>query len=414
MIEELLKKVKAASEQLSLIEPKRFDKFLTDLAGSIENNTDFILNANEKDLALMDKANPLYDRLKLTSQRLLDIAGQMRKLAELPSPLHKVLSHEIRPNGLDVSRISVPFGVIGIIYEARPNVTFDVSALCLKAGSACVLKGSASADNSNKAIVTIIHSVLKENDMPEDAVVLLPANHEVVSELLHARKYVDLLIPRGGRKLIDFVRDNATVNVIETGAGTCHVFFDKYGDVNKGARIINNAKTRRVSVCNALDCLLIDETRLSDLPSLCIAMAEKHVVLYADAKAYSALSGKYPDDLLRHSTADCYGHEFLDYAMAVVTVADVASAVEYIRKYGSGHSDSIVTENAQNGNFFLSAVDAACVYLNAPTSFSDGGELGLGAEIGISTQKLHARGPMGLDEITTYKWVIKGNGQVRP
>ena len=307
MIAELLEKAKNASEQLKMLSPDVINKILLDIADLCDSNQSFLLKENEKDLALMDKKNPLYDRLKLTNKRLDDISSQIRKLVELPSPLNRVLSREVRPNGLDISKISVPFGVIGIIYEARPNVTFDVSAICLKSGNVCVLKGSHNADNSNQAIVSLIHEALEKNGVLANAVTLLPSSHEVTAELLKAEKYVDLIIPRGGRGLIDYVRHNATVNVIETGAGTCHIYMDKYGDKNKAAAIIYNAKTRRVSVCNALDCLLIDESRLRDLADLCKPMEDKDVVIYADEQAYHALKGKYNDSLLHHAASDSYG-----------------------------------------------------------------------------------------------------------
>lgn len=391
----------------------RINKVLLDIADLCDSNHGVLLAENKRDLSLMEHDNPLFDRLKLTDERLEGISSQIRNLVKLPSPLNRVLSHEVRPNGLDISRISVPFGVIGIIYEARPNVTFDVSAICLKSGNVCVLKGSHNAYYSNRAIVALVHEALARNGVSPDAVTLLPASHEATTEMLKAEKYIDLIIPRGGRGLIDFVRHNATVNVIETGAGTCHIYMDEYGDKGKAAAIICNAKTRRVSVCNALDCLLVNKSRLSDLGNLCKPLEEKGVSVYADRQAYDALNGIYDKSLLFHATDDCYGKEFLDYAMAVKTVNGVEDAVDHIRSYGSGHSEAIITENKKRGDYFLSSVDAACVYLNAPTSFSDGGEFGLGAEIGISTQKLHARGPMGLEELTTYKWVIRGDGQIR-
>ncbi len=414
MIEELLENTRQASQKLRLQSSNIIDSVLLDIAALCDANHSALLAENAKDLAEMSADNPLYDRLKLTDERIEDISAQIRKLVELPSPLNVVISQETRPNGLDVSRVSVPFGVIGIIYEARPNVTFDVSAICLKSGNACVLKGSRNAENSNKAIVEIIHEALRKNNIPQDAVTLLPSSHEATAELLRANGLVDLIIPRGGRNLIDFVRTNATVNVIETGAGTCHVYFDKYGDLKKGTDIVFNAKTRRVSVCNALDCLIIDKDRLNDLPALCERMASKSVDIYADEPAYEVLEKKYPENLLHRAAPENYGKEYLDYAMAIKTAKGFDDAIEHIEKYGSGHSEAIVTENKNRGELFLSAVDSACVYLNAPTSFSDGAQLGLGAEIGISTQKLHARGPMGLRELTTYKWIIKGNGQVRP
>jgi len=317
------------------------------------------------------------------------------------------------PNGLKIKRISVPFGVIGIIYEARPNVSFDVFSLCFKSGNACILKGGSDADYSNLAIISVIHDVLKRFEVDLHIVELLPANREATAELLHANGYVDLIIPRGSSNLINFVRQNATIPVIETGAGICHTFFDRYGDVKKGAAIVNNAKTRRVSVCNALDCLLVDGDRMKDLPALCAPLQESNVIIYADPFAYASLQGHYPAELLKEATEEDFGTEFLDYKMAVKIVEGIDSAIAHIQQYGSKHSECIVTEDKGHADWFCREVDAACVYVNAPTSFTDGAQFGLGAEIGISTQKLHARGPMALEEITTYKWIIEGEGQVR-
>jgi glutamate-5-semialdehyde dehydrogenase len=331
----------------------------------------------------------------------------------MPSPLGKVLFTNKRQNGLVISKLSVPFGVIGIIYESRPNVTFDVFALCLKSGNVCILKGGSEAINSNTAIVKIIRDVLRENGINEDVLTLLPAGRDETSQLLNAREYIDLIIPRGSQKLIDFVRDNASIPVIETGAGICHTFFDETGDKEKGKDIINNAKTRRVSVCNALDCLLIHEKRLSDLDYLVSLCSESNVVIYADEKAYSALKGKYPDNLLQKATPESFGTEFLSYKMAVKTISTFEEAIDHISEFGSKHSEAIISENKNNINLFYSAVDASSVYANASTAFTDGSEFGLGAEIGISTQKLHARGPMALEALTTCKWIIEGNGQIR-
>lgn len=414
MIEHLLKSTKEASRSLALTPPCQIAAAICAAARILESDMQPLLEANAKDLAAMPADDPMRDRLLLTPARIKEIAEGMRKVAELPSPTGRVLHEEVRPNGLKVARVSVPLGVIGIIYEARPNVTFDVAALCLRSGNACLLKGSRSADNSNRAAVKIIHRGLRECGVDERAVALLPPSHEATAELLQARGDVDLVIPRGGRGLIDFVRENARVSVIETGAGTCHAYFSAYGDLEKGTRIVLNAKTRRVSVCNALDCLLIDRTRLDDLPALCMPMAERGVSIHADEEAYASLAGKYPENLLCHASGDDYGREFLSLAMAVRTVGGLRGALEHISVYGSGHSESIITEDKAEASHFLAAVDAACVYSNAPTSFSDGAQLGLGAEIGISTQKLHARGPMGLEALTTYKWVIRGNGQTRP
>ena len=413
MLTSIFQSTKDASIELALLDGETINSILLSVAERAVEETDTILAANAKDLSRMDEANPMYDRLKLTRERIEGIAGDTRNVAALPSPLGRVLKHTVLPNGLDLKRVSVPFGVIGIVYEARPNVTFDVFALCLKAGSACILKGGKDADDSNRAIVGIIKSVLREHKVNENAINLLPASHEATAELLHANGIVDLVIPRGSKRLIDFVRREASVPVIETGAGVCHAYFDKDGDLSKGARIINNAKTRRVSVCNALDCALVHADRLADLPELCRPLMESNVVIYADEPAMAALSGNYPEELLRPSAEESYGTEFQSYTMAIKTVVDADEAIRHIRRHGSGHSECIITENRETADRFLAQVDASCVYHNAPTSFTDGAQFGLGAEIGISTQKLHARGPMALEEITTYKWIIEGNGQVR-
>lgn len=405
---------RAAGRDLLQWPAERVDEILLAVADEAVAQTEYILAENARDLERMSPDNPLYDRLKLTADRIRGIADDTRHVAGLPSPLGRVLKHTVLPNGLDLKRVSVPFGVIGVIYEARPNVTFDVFSLCLKAGSACVLKGGRDADCSNRAIVEVIHGVLERFGMNPDTLTLLPADREATASLLQARGHVDLLIPRGGRSLIDYVRDNSRIPVIETGAGVCHTYFDASGDLRKGTAIVNNAKTRRVSVCNALDSLLVHESRLADLPALCAPLADSHVCLYADAPALAALEGHYPADLLEAATEEHYGTEFMDYKMAVRTVESVDEALAHIARHGSGHSECIVTEDAAVATLFQQMVDAACVYVNAPTSFTDGAQFGLGAEIGISTQKLHARGPMALEEITTYKWLIQGDGQVRP
>lgn len=405
--------VKLASRKLALMEEKLINEVLNAVADAAIMDKDIILAANSADLQLMNPSDPKFDRLKLTVSRIEDIASDMRNVASLPSPLGKVLYKDVRPNGLKLRKISVPFGVIGVIYEARPNVSFDVFSLCMKSGSACILKGGSDAYNSNKAIVETIHGVLDKFGIDRNIVQLLPADREATTELLHANDYVDLIIPRGSSGLINYVRKESTVPVIETGAGICHTYFDLAGDAVMGARIINNAKTRRVSVCNALDCLLVHADRLSDLPELCAPLADSKVIVYADKPAFQSLRGAYPEELLKPATPESFGTEFLDYKMAVKTVNSVEEAVNHIFKYSSKHSECIVTEDRKAAEYFRRAVDAACVYVNAPTSFTDGAQFGLGAEIGISTQKLHARGPMGLKEITTYKWLIDGEGQVR-
>ena len=408
-----LQDVKNASRSLLGMSDKAISDVLCAVADEAVMQAGAILDANEQDLDRMDSANPKYDRLKLTLERLQGIAADMRNVAHLPSPVGRVLRDTVRPNGLKIRKVSVPFGVIGIIYEARPNVSFDVFSLCLRSHNACVLKGGSDAQVTNEAIIKVIHGVLKRFGVDTHVVELLPGDRESTAELLHARRLVDLIIPRGSSGLIRFVRDNATVPVIETGAGICHTYFDAFGDTAKGTPIINNAKTRRVSVCNALDCVLVHRSRLADLPELCYPLADSHVIIYADDEAYASLHGHYPDELLQHAQPDSFGTEFLDYKMAIKTVASLDEAIDCINSVASGHSECIVTENKVVADRFCSEVDAACVYWNAPTSFSDGAQFGLGAEIGISTQKMHARGPMALEAITTYKWVIEGDGQIR-
>lgn len=405
--------VQAASRELALLNDDTINRILNAVADAAIEETPYILVENEKDLARMDKNDPKYDRLKLTKERLEGIAADTRNVATLPTPLGRILKETERPNGMKITKISVPFGVIGIIYEARPNVSFDVFSLCLKSGNACILKGGSHADCSNQAIISVIHKVLVKFNINPHIIELLPADREATGALLNAVGYVDLIIPRGSSNLINFVRNNAKIPVIETGAGICHTYFDEYGDVSKGAEIINNAKTRRVSVCNALDCVILHEKRLADLPALCEKLKDSHVIIYADPQAYQALEGQYPADLLQQATKESFGTEFLDYKMAIKTVKAFEDAIGHIQENSSKHSECIVTENKEHAALFIKIVDAACVYANVSTAFTDGAQFGLGAEIGISTQKLHARGPMGLEEITSYKWIIEGDGQTR-
>ena len=411
-LKDTFERVKRASKSLALLTDEQRNEILNAVANAIINHKERILEANAQDLAKMSKDNPLYDRLQLTDSRLEGIASDMRNVATLPSPLGHITKQKTLPNGLRLCRISVPFGVIGMIYEARPNVTFDVFSLCFKSGNACILKGGKDADCSNREEVALIHEILEQFGVSKDVVALLPATHEATGEMLNAVGYVDLCIPRGGRKLIDFVRDTARIPVIETGAGVVNTYFDAEGDLEMGCAIINNAKTRRVSVCNALDCLLVHQDRLVDLADLVKPLADKHVIIYADKQAYQALDGNYP--FLEPATDDSFGTEFMDYKLAIKTVASLDEALDHIDQNGSGHSEAIVTMNEQTARKFQAHVDAACVYWNAPTSFTDGAQFGLGAEIGISTQKLGPRGPMALEEITTFKWLIEGEGQIRP
>lgn len=409
----VFKKAKAASLKLRMSDEETINRVLKELADFAVSNTEYLLAENRKDLELMDRSNPNYDRLMLTAERIEGIASDIRNVLKLPSPLDRTISKSEMPNGLVISRVTVPFGVVGIIYEARPNVTFDVFTLCLKSGNACILKGGSDAINSNNAILRIIISVLEKNDLPSDVITLLPAGRSETEQMLNARDYIDLIIPRGSRGLIDYVRENARVPVIETGAGICHTYFDEFGDEVKGREIINNAKTRRVSVCNALDCLVIHKSRLRDLPFLVELCAQSGVLIYADDDSYSVLEGKYPASLLEKAGQDSFGTEFLSYRMSVKTVDSIEDALEHIAAFGSKHSEAIISENNRQIILFNKTVDASSVYSNTSTAFTDGAQFGLGAEIGISTQKLHARGPMALEALTTYKWIIEGNGQVR-
>jgi glutamate-5-semialdehyde dehydrogenase len=402
-----------ASRELNLLGVFKINDILVKIADAAEKSTGFILRENQKDLARMDNSDPKYDRLKLTADRIKSIANDIRNVASLPSPLGRVLSDVVRPNGLRISKVTVPFGVIGIVYEARPNVTFDVFSLCLKSGNACILKGGSDAIYSNQAIVSIIHNVLDLNSINKNVLALLPAGREATTELLNARGFVDLIIPRGSQGLIDYVRQHASIPVIETGAGICHTYFDEYGDLSKGIQIINNAKTRRVSVCNALDCLIIHQSRLTDLPEISNLLSESDVEIYADKQSYDVLEGRYPDHLLKPADNESFGTEFLSYKMAIKTVVSIDEAFAHIAKYSSKHSEAIISENKENCELFLKVVDAAAVYVNASTAFTDGAQFGLGAEIGISTQKLHARGPMALEELTSIKWLVEGDGQIR-
>jgi glutamate-5-semialdehyde dehydrogenase len=401
-----------AARKLVQLDVETTNAILRHLADETEAQIPALLAANQQDLNRMDPTDPKYDRLLLNPQRLQDIAADLRKVADLPSPLGRILEARILPNGLDLQKISVPMGVIGIVYESRPNVTFDVFALCLKSGNAAVLKGSRDAHFSNLAIVAIIKKVLSQHGL-EDVVLLAPSERDALLPILSANQYLDLVIPRGSQGLIDFVRQNATVPVIETGAGIVHVYFDESGDLEKGQRIIDNSKTRRVSVCNALDCLVLHEARLGDLPALLQPLAEKEVKLYADEAAFAALHGQYPAALLDLAEEQHFGTEFLSMSMAVKTVGSFQEALDHLDIHSSRHSETIVAEDAATCEQFLRSVDAAVVYANASTAFTDGGQFGMGAEIGISTQKLHARGPMALPELCSYKWVVKGNGQIR-
>jgi len=405
--------VQQASREIITLSDDAINRLLCDLADTIPAHREAILAANQQDIERMNPADPMVDRLLLNEARLDAIAADIRNVASLPSPLDSVLEERRLPNGLGLKKVTVPIGVIGIIYEARPNVTFDVFALCLKSGNATVLKGGSDAMYSNIAIVELIHSVLKKHGINADTIYLLPAEREAAGVMLNAVGLIDMIIPRGSQKLIDFVRDNAKVPVIETGAGIVHTYFDKSGDLEIGKNVIFNAKTRRPSVCNALDTLIIHRDRLGDLPALVEPLQAKQVQLFVDDAAYQELHGLYPQPLLNQASPEHFGTEFLSLKMSVKTVASLEEALEHIARYSSRHSEAIISTDAATTATFLKRVDAAVVYANTSTAFTDGAQFGLGAEIGISTQKLHARGPMALKELTTYKWIIEGNGQVR-
>ena len=404
---------KAREASRSFAEQNRVDELLKYLAIQIEKNTEQLLAANQKDMDSINPSDTKFDRLKLTSERIADIVSDMREVATLPSPLGRILEQRTRSNGLEISKISVPFGVIGIIYESRPNVTFDVFSLCIKSGNACVLKGGSEAQNTNEAAVALIQKSLSLYQINTAMITLLPPEREAATALLNARRYVDIVIPRGSQGLIDFVCENAKIPVIETGAGIVHIYYDQTGNRERASAIINNAKTRRVSVCNALDCLIVHSSRLFELPLTLNPLADANVIIFADERAMDSLQGRYPANLLKPIDENSYGTEFLDYKMSIKTVDHIEEALEHISRYSSRHSEAIVSEDETNIKLFLNRVDAAAVYVNTSTAFTDGAQFGLGAEIGISTQKMHARGPMGLNELTSYKWVIRGNGQVR-
>jgi glutamate-5-semialdehyde dehydrogenase len=412
-LENTFKSVQSASRELVSLPAEKINEILVEIADIAIEKTGFILEENQKDLNRMDENDPKYDRLLLSEERIQGIAQDIRNVADLKSPIGEILSKKELENGLKISKVRVPMGVIGIIYEARPNVSFDVFSLCFKTNNACILKGGSDAEFSNAAIVSLIKGILKKHNINDGVVTLLPTDRKATAEMLNATDYVDIIIPRGSQGLINFVRDNAKVPVIETGAGIVHTYFDASGDLTKGTAIVTNAKTRRVSVCNALDCLLIHEQRLSDLTAITQPLIAKETEIFADENAYQILKDAYPKEKLFQADDSHFGTEFLSNKMAIKTVHNLTDALHHIAKYSSKHSEAIVAEDETVIETYLNNVDAAAVYANSSTAFTDGAQFGLGAEIGISTQKLHARGPMALEEITTYKWIVRGNGQVR-
>lgn len=384
---DLIKNVKTASKQLPQISDEQRNSVLRTLSQELIKNTDSILQENAKDLSKMPKDDPRYDRLELTKNRIHSVAQDLFEVSSLPPPLNRILLDKKLPNGLHLQKISVPLGVIAVIYESRPNVTIDVFSLCFKSGNACILKGGKEAHHSNEILTKIIKHTLTFHNTPENTIYLMPSEREAVYDLLNATGLVDLCIPRGSQSLIDFVRSNAKIPVIETGAGIVHSYFDLTGDLTKGTAIIENAKTRRVSVCNALDTLIIHQQRLKDLPQLIEPLAKKNVEIFADPLSYNALSEHYPNSLLKKASPQHFGTEFLSYKMSIKTVSSVEEALNHISTYSSCHSEAIIAEDPIVIANFLNNVDAAAVYVNASTAFTDGGEFGMGAEIGISTQK---------------------------
>lgn len=381
------------------------------LADVLEQSTAALIRANRKDVSRQDPADPKTDRLILDEQRIRAIAASIRKVAKLPNPCGRVLEHRTLYNGLLLEKISVPLGVVGAVYESRPNVTFDIAALCLRSQNACVLKGSKDAADTNEVAVRLIKKVLRANSLPIDCIMLLPSDRESVQYLFNATRYVDVVIPRGSAGLIEYVRRNSQVPVIETGAGVVHVYVEQQANLVKALDITVNAKVQRPSVCNALDTIVVDEAIAPTfLQQLQNRLQPYGVEIFADAKAYRLLKG-YP--LLHKATPEDFGREFLSLKCAVKVVKGMDEALAHIRKYSTRHSEAIVSENKRQCERFLKEVDAATVYANASTRFTDGEEFGLGAEIGISTQKLHARGPFALEKLVSEKWVIRGNGQVR-
>ncbi|MDR1671705.1 MAG: glutamate-5-semialdehyde dehydrogenase [Alistipes sp.] len=412
-LKNVFERARRAAGELALIDKATIDRVLVRVADVAVERSGELLAANARDLARMSTDNPLYDRLRLTEDRIAGIAADIRGVAGLSSPVGEVLSETTRPNGMTISKVRVPFGVVGVIYEARPNVGFDVFSLCFKSSNACLLKGGSDARHSNEAIVGLIREVLATEGLNPDVVTLLPAERAATEAMLGAVGWVDVVIPRGSQSLIEYVRDHSRVPVIETGAGICHTYFDAAGDTAKGAAIIENAKTRRVSVCNALDTLIVHSARLADLPELTAPLADHNVTIYADPRAFAALEERYPTPLLQSATGESFGTEFLDYKMSILTVDNLDQALDHIARHSSRHSEAIVTEDRATAERFAARVDAACVYTNVSTAFTDGAQFGFGAEIGISTQKLHARGPMALPELTTCKYIIRGDGQIR-
>ena len=410
----LLEKTHVASAEVRRLSDAQKKGILNRLAEILVENTEQIINENQKDLISMDLADPKYDRLKLTDARIQDLAISLREIAALPDPSGQIFLEKELDNGLKIKKIAVPMGVVGVIYEARPNVTVDVTALCLRSGNAVVLRGGSDAFATNSFLVNLIHEVLREFGVDTNCITLLPPDRALVKELLTATRYVDLIIPRGSESLIQFVRKHSLVPTIETGAGVCHTYVETTADLRKAAEIVINAKVSRPSVCNSLDTIVVDEAIAKTfLPMLKVGFLKWNVEIFADEISHKILSEiDYPH--LQKATRDDFGREFLDYKCSVKVVAGFTEAIEHINKHSSRHSEAIISKNQEYCDRFIQEIDAAAVYTNASTRFTDGGQFGLGAEIGISTQKLHARGPFALEKLVTEKWIVTGDGQIRP
>jgi glutamate-5-semialdehyde dehydrogenase len=411
MMEKVLQKVKEASKKIATLKGGIKDKILLQMADELENKSSEIIKENEKDLLYAEKANlstALMDRLLLKQDRIKGIANALREIASLKNPVGRVLEGWELPNGLRIEKTSIPIGVIGIIYESRPNVTSDAAGLCFKSGNVCILKGGKEAEHSNRVIAKILGEVLEENNLPKEAISLLPDySREGVAKLIKMDKFVDLIIPRGGEGLVRYVSENATVPVVKHDKGLCHTYIHKDADFEKAIKIAINAKCQRPGVCNAMETLIVDK-EIADkiLPLLKIEFIKNETILKGD---------EFVSELIEVEKAneEDWNTEYLANILSIKVVENIDEAISHIQKYGSGHSEAIITENYSASEKFLNEIDAACVYVNASTRFTDGGEFGFGAEVGISTNKLHARGPMGINDLTTYKFKIYGEGQVR-
>lgn len=410
-----LLQARQSSYTLQNVSTSKKNAVLKTLATELVKNNTVIIKANAKDFAQLPADYALTDRLRLTKDRIIAMADSLMAVTKLADPIGEVLEKSLQPSGITVSRVRVPVGVLGVIYEARPNVTVEIFSLCFKTSNAVILKGSRDAFYTNTALLKCIHTSLTKNGISKDVVQLIdPFNRELTTQLLQADGLVDIIIPRGSERLIEFVRKNATVPTIETGAGVCHTYVERTANMKLAAKVIVNAKTRRCTVCNSLDTLVVDESISTILfKQLCPLLADKEVLIYADNKSYTALKNIYPKTLLKKASNKHFGKEFLSLTMSVKTVKNANEALRFIQQHTSGHSEAIITTNKTLAHTFTRQIDAAAVYVNTSTAFTDGFEFGLGAEVGISTQKLHARGPMGLTALTTYKWIVTSAGKIR-